>query len=391
MAKELRDAVIVAYGRSAVGKSGKKGVFRNTHPVEMGGTVIRGILDKIPQLDPALVEDVIVGCAKPMLEQAGNFARIIAMRAGLPHSACGQTVNRFCSSGLQTISTAANMIMTGQSECIIAGGCESMTCIPMGPGPGAVVEEEWVKEHEPGIYLPMGLTAENCAAKYNLTREEMEELAVESHKRAAEATENGLFKDQIIPVRGVDEEGNEIMVTVDQGIRKGTNMESLAKLKPCFKPDGIVTAATSSQTSDGAGFVVMMSAEKAKEVGLKPIARFVGFAVAGCDPSYMGLGPIYAVPKVMKLTGLTVADMDRVELNEAFAAQAIPCIRTLGFDLAKTNVNGGAMALGHPLGATGGILACKLLAELERCGGKYGLETMCIGGGQGAAAIFEML
>lgn len=390
MARELRDAVIVAYGRSAVGKSGKKGVFRNTHPVEMGGTVIKGILEKIPQLDPALVEDVIVGCAKPQAEQGGNMARIIAMRAGLPWSACGQTVNRFCSSGLQTISTAANMIMTGQSDCIIAGGCESMTAIPMGPA-GAPVREAWVEEHEPGIYLSMGLTAENVAADYHVTRQEMEELAVESHRRAAEATEKGLFKDQIIPVRGVDEEGNEITVTVDQGIRKGTSMESLAKLKPCFKDDGVVTAALASQTSDGAGFVVMMSAEKAKEVGLKPIARFVGFAVAGCDPSRMGLGPIYAVPKVLKVTGLKVEDMDRIELNEAFAAQAIPCIKTLGFDLAKTNVNGGAMALGHPLGATGGILTCKLLAELERCGGKYGMVTMCIGGGQGAAGIFEML
>ena len=239
--------------------------------------------------------------------------------------------------------------------------------------------------------MSMGLTAENVAEKYGVTREEMEALAYQSHMRAAAAQDAGKFDDEIIPVPGVDVDGNPILFFKDQGIRRTTTMESLAALKPCFKEDGIVTAATSSQTSDGAGFVVLMSREKAEELGIKPIARFVGFAVAGCEAAYMGLGPIYAVPKVMKQTGLTVDDMDVIELNEAFAAQAIPCMKELGMDPAKVNPNGGAMAMGHPMGATGAVLTCKALNELKRTGGKYALITMCIGGGMGAAGIYEML
>ena len=391
MNKEMKDAVIVAYGRSAVAKSGKKGALRNTHPVDYAGLVLKGVLDKIPQLDKAEIEDVIVGCSNPEGVQGNNMARVIAMRAGLPWDVPGQTINRFCSSGLQAIATAANMIMTGQSEVMVAGGVESMTAIPMNSGDTSKIADQWVMEHEPGIYMPMGITAENVAAKYNVTREQMDAMAVESHKRAAAAQDAGKFDKEIIPLEGVDEAGNKIIFDKDQGIRRTTNMETLGNLKPAFKEDGVVTAGQSSQTSDGAGFVVLMSKEKAESLGIKPIAKFVAFAVAGVDPALMGIGPIKAVPKVMKLTGLTVDDMDVIELNEAFAAQAIPCKEALGFPDDKLNPNGGALALGHPLGATGAILTCKAISELERNGGKYGLITMCIGGGMGAAGIIEML
>lgn len=386
---QLHDAVVVAYGRSAVAKSGKKGALRSAHPVDYAGQVLDGVLRKIPQLDRTQIEDLIVGCAKPEGVQGFNMARVIALRAGLGWDVPGQTVNRFCSSGLQAISTAANMIMTGQAEIVAAGGVESMTAIPMGSDPA--FRDKWVEDHEPGAYMPMGITAENVAERYHVSRSEMDEFAVESHRKAAAAQASGKFDEEIIPVDGVDVEGNPIVFDRDQGIRPDSNVETLAGLKPAFREDGSVTAGQSSQTSDGAGFVILMSREKAGELGLRPQARFVAFSVAGVDPSIMGIGPMKAIPKVMKLNGLTPEDMDVIELNEAFAAQAIPCIRDLKLPKERVNVNGGAVALGHPLGATGAILTCKALSELERRGGRYALISMCIGGGMGAAGILERL
>jgi len=384
----LREAVIVAYGRSAVAKSGDKGYLRNIHPVDYAGLVLKGVLDKVPQLNKSDIEDVIVGCSKPERTQSANMGRIIALRAGLPYSVPAQTLCRFCSSGLQAISSAANMIMTGQSDIIVAGGVESMSTIPAGYDPSA--KNKWVEENEPGVYMSMGLTAENVAEQYGVTREEMDVFSLGSHMRAAAAQDTGIFDSEIIPVEGNDLEGNQMVFAKDQGIRK-SSMEKLAQLKTIFKEDGKVTAAQSSQTSDGAAFVVLMAKEKAEELGIKPIAKYIGFAVAGVDPSIMGIGPLEAIPKVMKITGLKIEDMDVIELNEAFAAQAIPCIKILGLDEAKVNPNGGAIALGHPLGATGAILTCKALNQLERINGKYALISMCIAGGQGAAGIFEKL
>lgn len=381
--------VVVAYGRSAIARSGKKGALRQMHPVELGGQVLAGVLKKVPQLEPSLIEDVVVGCAQQDLGQSYNLARQVASAAGLPHSVPAMSLNRFCSSGLQAIAVAAGQIESGMNEIMVAGGVESMTAVPMTYDLSAY-RSSYVKEHDPDQYMAMGLTAENVAARYGITREQMEALAVESHKRAAAAQDAGKFDEEIISLPGVDAEGNAIVFNKDQGIRRSTSMETLATLQPCFKQDGIVTAGTSSQTSDGAGFVVLMTPEKAKELGIRPIAKFIGFAAAGCEPGYMGEGPMYAVPKVMEKTGLTVDDMDIIELNEAFAAQAIPCMNKLGMDPAKVNPNGGALALGHPLGATGAFLTCKILSELKRRNGKYGLVTMCVGGGMGAAGIYEM-
>jgi acetyl-CoA acyltransferase len=387
--KTLNEAVIIAYGRAPIGKSGKKGAFRETHPVDLAGTVLSKVLAKIPQVDPKTLDDVIVACAKPEGVQGFNFARLIASRAACGWEVPGQTVNRFCASGLQAISTAANMIMTGQAEVIAAGGMESMTAIPMGSNPETRCK--WIEEQDPGQYLSMGLTAENVAARYGVTREAMDAFAVESHKKAARAVAEGRIKEEIVPIPGVDAEGNPILLSEDQGVRPDSSLESLAGLKPAFKEDGRVTAGQASQVSDGCGFVILTSAEKAAKLGVKALARFLGFAVAGVDPSIMGVGPIKAVPKIMALTGLSVDQMDVIELNEAFAAQAIPCIRELGLDPVKVNPNGGAIALGHPLGATGAILTCKAISELRRIGGKYGLITMCVGGGMGAAGILERL
>jgi acetyl-CoA acyltransferase len=384
----IKDVYVVAYGRSAIAKSGKKGALRNMHPVELGGKVLAGVLKKVPQLNTEDIDDVIVGCAQPEGKQGNQVSRLIALRAGLGHGVPAMTVNRFCSSGLQTIDIGATMIAAGQADVIVAGGVESMTAIPMF-GDITPIAESWLLENEPGAYMPMGMTAEKVAELYGITREEMDALAVESHRKAAAAQDAGKFDGEIIPLDGVDDNGNPIVFDKDQGIRRSTTMESLAQLKTVFKEDGVVTAGTASQTSDGAGFVVLMSKEKVEELGIKPIAKFIAYQVAGCDPSLMGLGPMFAVPKVMKLAGLSVDDMDVIEINEAFAAQAIPCIRKLKFDLKKVNPNGGAMALGHPLGATGAFLTCKALSELERINGKYALVTMCIGGGMGAAGIYE--
>ncbi len=390
MSKRLEHVVVVACGRSAIARSGKKGALRNMHPVDMGGLVLKGILERdLPNLPKELIEDVIVGCAQPDLKQGCNPARAIAIRAGLPYCVPGVQINRFCSSGLQAVAMAAAQIESGMNEILVAGGIESMTAVPANYDRTEFFDP-WILDNEPGVYLPMGITAENVAEKYNISREEMDAFAVESHRKAAAARAAGKFKDEIIPLEGVDADGNAIIFDQDQGIRENSDMETLAKLNPCFLEGGKVTAATSSQTSDGAAFVVLMSDTKAAELGIKPIARFIGFAAVGCDPAYMGEGPMYAVPKVMELTGMSVDEMDVIELNEAFAAQAIPCIRKLGLDPAKVNPNGGAIAMGHPMGATGAFLTCKALNELKRTGGKYALVTMCIGHGMGAAGIYEM-
>jgi len=383
---KAREAVIVAYGRTPLARA-YKGSFAATHPIEYSAQALKGVLERVPQLNTSDIEDVIVACATPDRYLTYNVGRLIAQRAGLPDCVPGQTINRFCSSGLQAIANAANAIMAGQMDIVVAGGVEMMTGISMN-----IAEEFKYAELEaqiPDTYLPMGLTAENVAARYNITREEMEEMAVQSHQRAAKAQEAGKFDEEIIPIIIKTDDGT-VTVKADEGVRPGTNMESLAGLKPCFKEDGVVTAATSSQMTDGAAFTVVMSREKAEELGCKPIARFVGFAVAGLEAGVMGLGPIVAVPKVMEKSGLSIKDMDVIELNEAFAAQAIACIKDLELPTEKINPNGGAMALGHPLGATGTILTCKALSELKRTNGKYALITMCIGGGMGAAGILEL-
>lgn len=389
MIKMLNSAVIVAYGRSAIARS-VKGSLKNTHPIDYASEILVGVLGQVPALDAKLIDDVVVGCAKPELSQRQNIGKLIALRAGLPYSVAAQTVNRFCASGLQSISIAANMIMTGQAEVVVAGGVESMTAVPyMGIGDPSF-KDKWLDENEPGSYISMGLTAENVAEMHHISREEMEEFALKSQEKAIRARDCGFLGKDIIPVTALDDGGGEFSFGQDECIRM-TSLEKMAALAPCFKENGVVTAATSSPTSDGAGMAVLMSEQKAEELGMKPLVRFVGFAVAGVDPSYMGLGPIAAVPKVMEKTGLTVGQMDVIELNEAFAAQALPCIRTLGFDMEKVNPNGGAIALGHPLGATGTILTCKAISQLERIGGRYGLITMCIGGGMGAAGIIERI
>ena len=386
-----REVVIVAYGRSAVCKS-KKGSFAGTHPIEYSAQVLKGVLDKIPQLDRADIEDVIMGCAVQHGTVSMNVAKNVVARAELPESVAGHTINRFCSSGLQAIATAAAAIAANQGDVIVAGGVESMTDT-YAPYPREFWDD-WVAENSPGIYMSMGITAENIVKKYGITREEMDQMAVESNAKAHKAQIEGKLAPSIIPVTVIDKDGNEKVVTEDEGIRPGTNMESLAGLKTCFIPKeegGTVTAATSSQTSDAAAFVVLMEAEKAKSLGIKPIAKLVSFAVAGCDPTMMGLGPINAVPKALARANKTIDDMDVIELNEAFAAQAIPCIRTLKMNPEKVNPYGGAMALGHPMGATGAFLTCKALDYLQDNDGKYGMVTMCIGGGMGAAGIFEMV
>jgi acetyl-CoA acyltransferase len=387
MTQQLHEAVVVAYGRSPLCKA-RKGSFANVHPVEFGAQTLKGVLAKVPQLKPEEIGDVIVGCAQPKGVQDTNMARLIVQRAQLPDCVTAMTVNRFCSSGLQTIATAANAIRCGEEDVMVAGGVESMSMVSMIPDPETF--DPWLNEHYPDAYISMGMTAENVAAQYHVSREDMDAMAVESHRRAIAAWDAGKFNDEIIPVTVPGPDGKEITVTRDEGMRP-TTLESLAGLKPCFKPDGVVTAATSSQMTDGAGFVVLMSREKAEALGVKPIARFVSFATGGVPAEVMGIGPIAAIPKVLKKTGLTADDMDVIELNEAFAAQALAVIRTLGLNMDKVNPWGGAMALGHPLGATGAILTCKMLDYLKQNNGRRGMVTMCIGGGMGAAGIYEML
>ncbi len=388
MQDQVRTPVIVAYGRSAIGKA-IKGSLAATHPVDFAAQVLRGVLQRVPAVDVGQIDDLIVGCAMPFGKQGINMARLIALKAGLPHAVPAQTVNRFCSSGLQTIASAANAIRAGEAEIIVAGGVEQMNQATM------LMEqndfEPALAARESGAYMTMGLTAENVAARYGITRQAMDAFAVESHRRAALAAEQGHFQDEIIPVEVTDAAGALRVFYTDECIRKGSSPEKLAELNPVFAKDGTVTAGNASQMSDGAAFVVLMSQEKADALGLKPVARFVGFTVAGVDPEVMGIGPIEAVPKLLRRLGLSLSDMDVIEINEAFAAQALACMGQLNMDAAKTNPNGGAIALGHPLGATGAILTCKMIGELARKGGRYGLVTMCIGGGMGAAAVFEKM
>lgn len=380
-----REAVIVAYGRSA-GCRAKKGSLANTHPVEYSAQVLRGVLNRVPQLKDDQVEDVILGCAFPEKQMGYNVARQVARRAGLPNSVPGQTICRFCSSGLQAIATAANAILAGQMDCVVAGGTEAMSYTYTAVHP-VEYQDAALSAYDEGTYMAMGETAERVADRYHITREQMDAMAVESHLKAAKAQKEGKLAPSIIPV--VNAEG--VTVTQDEGIRPNSSMETLGALKPAFRENGRVTAGTSSQLTDASAFVILMSSDMAKELRITPLARFVGFAVAGCEAEVMGLGPIYAVPKVMQKTGLTIDDMDVIEINEAFASQALACIQELNLPKEKINPYGGAMALGHPMGATAAILTEKALDYLKDNGGKYALITMCIGGGMGAAGVFERL
>jgi acetyl-CoA acyltransferase len=392
----MKEAVIVSIARTAVGKA-PRGTLRNTRPDDMAAAAIQEVLRRAPAIDPNEVEDVILGCAMPEAEQGNNVARVASLRAGLPVSCSAMTINRFCSSGLQAIAIASERIMAGFAEAVIAGGTETMSMIPMGgyhyaPNP-------YLMEHYPDAYLTMGLTAENLAQKYHLTRQQQDEFALRSHQRALAAIAEGKFKEEIVPLEVVEVNLNgkdkpqtrKIRFDTDEGPRADTSLDALANLKPAFHAHGTVTAGNASQMSDGAAAAAVMSAEKAKALGLKPLARFVSFAAAGCLPEEMGIGPVYAIPKALELAGLKLADIAVIELNEAFAAQALAVIKLAELDLERVNVNGGAIALGHPLGCTGAKLTATLLAELKRRSAKYGMVTMCVGGGMGAAGIFENL
>ncbi len=381
---QLQEAVLVAARRSAVGRAAK-GTLAQTRPDDIAIEVLRGTLDDLPGLPRDLVDDVVLGCAMPEAEQGLNVARVIGLQAGLPHTSSAQTINRFCSSGLQAIATCAERVMVGAIECAVAGGVESMSLVPMG-GNKAVLNHRVVTQ-APEVYISMGLTAENVAKRYEVSREDQDLFALASHQRATAAIAAGKFQQEIVPVTSA--QGKTF--AVDEGPRPDTSLEALAKLRAVFHTQGSVTAGNSSQMSDGAAMTVVMSHDRAKDLELAPIARFVGFAVAGVPPEVMGIGPIEAIPKVLKQTGLSLVDMDVIELNEAFASQSLAVIRTLGLDQTKVNVNGGAIALGHPLGCTGAKLTATALGELNRRGGRYAMVTMCIGGGMGAAGIFERM
>ncbi|MFP3387306.1 acetyl-CoA C-acetyltransferase [Brevibacillus sp. SIMBA_040] len=392
----MREAVIVAGARTAVGRA-KRGSLKDVHPVDLGAAVVCDLLRRVPQLDPADIEDVIMGTAVPEAEQGMNMARLVGLRAGLPSNVAGITINRFCSSGLQTIAYAAQQIMVGSSDVLVAGGVESMSLLPM-VGHKVALNPTLVKTM-PEAYMGMGHTAEEVAKRYDVTREAQDAFALTSHQRAVAAIAAGKFQDEIVPMtvkqHSFDAEGKlqvkERVFDKDEGARADTTMEALAKLRPVFHVQGSVTAGNSSQTSDGAAAVLVMSAEKAAELGVTPIAKFRSFTVGGVDPDIMGIGPIVAVPKALKLAGISIEDVDLFELNEAFASQAIAVIRELGLDPEKVNVNGGAIAMGHPMGCTGAKLTISILNELKRRGGKYGVVTMCVGGGMGAAGVFEMI
>lgn len=381
---QLKQAVIVASRRSAVGKA-PRGALRNTRPDDLGVEVLTKTLATVEGLPLDILDDVHIGSATPEAEQGLNVARMIGLGAGLPNSSSAVTVNRFCSSGLQTISSIAERIMVGAIDAGIGGGVESMSMIPMG-GHNALPSPSLVNTR-PDLYISMGLTAENVARRFEISREDQDKFALESHRRALAAIAEGRFKDEIVPVTTAEGTTFE----VDEGPRAGSTLEDLARLRAVFHIKGSVTAANSSQTSDGAAMSILMSADKAKELGITPIARFVGFAVAGVDPDVMGIGPIEAIPKVLKQCGLKKEDIDLFELNEAFASQSLAVIRTLGLDPEKVNPNGGAIALGHPLGCTGAKLTATLLSEMKRRQSRYGMVTMCIGGGMGAAGIFERM
>jgi acetyl-CoA acyltransferase len=392
----MRDAVIVSAVRTAVGKA-PKGTLKNTRPDEMGAAVIEEAVRRAEGLEKSEIEDVVMGCAMPEAEQGMNVARAAAIRAGLPVETSAMTINRFCSSGLQSIAMASDRIRAGGADVIVAGGLETMSLIPMG---GHIIRPNpYLVEHYPDFYLNMGLATENVARKYEVTREEQDAFALLSHQRAAAAQDAGKFDDEIVPLKVTFEELNErgkkttreVTFTKDEGVRRDTSEEGLAKLRPAFHAKGTITAGNASQMSDGAAAAVVMSDERARQLSLKPLARFVAYATAGCPPEEMGIGPVHAIPKVLKIAGLKLEEIDVIELNEAFAAQSLAVIRTLGLDPERVNVNGGAIALGHPLGCTGAKLTATILRELERRDGRYGMVTMCVGGGMGAAGIFERL
>jgi acetyl-CoA acyltransferase len=391
----MQDAVIVSAVRTAVGKA-PKGTLSVMRPDELAATAIKGAMERVPALEKSSIDDVILGCAMPEGEQGLNVARIASLRAGIPVEASAVTVNRFCSSGLQAIAYGAERIMLGQGRAAVAGGTESMSMVPMG-GNKVSPNPQLVSSY-PDVYLSTGLVAENHARESKISRTEQDEFALRSHQRAVSAIEKGHFKNEIVPltVRVVVPNGNkpsvkEIAFDTDEGPRRDTSLEALAKLKPAFHVSGTVTAGNSSQTSDGAAAVILTSADLAKERGLTPLARFVGYATAGVAPEYFGIGPVPAIRKVLKQTGLTLDQIDLIELNEAFAAQALACMKELKLDPEKVNVNGGAIALGHPLGCTGAKLTATLINELHRRKARYGMVTMCVGGGMGAAGIFERL
>ncbi|MDU0274900.1 thiolase family protein [Staphylococcus aureus] len=391
----MLEAYIVAYGRSAAAKA-KQGALFHERPDDVAAKVLQGVLKRIDgKFNKNMIEDVIVGTAFPEGLQGQNIARTIALRAGLSDTVPGQTVNRYCSSGLQTIAIAANQIMAGQGDILVAGGVELMSAVPMGGN--EPTNNPTLQYDDIGASYPMGLTAENVASQFDVSREDQDAYAVRSHQRAYDAQRDGRFKDEIIPIRVNSVEytnaGPKVHTNIfdqDEFIRPDTTMEALAKLRTVFKADGTVTAGTSAPLSDGAGFVVLMSGDKVKELGVTPIARFVGYKAVGVDPKIMGIGPAYAIPEVLSLSNLSVEDIDLIELNEAFASQTIASIKEVGLDISRTNVNGGAIALGHPLGATGAMLTARLLNEMgRRPDSRYGMVTMCIGVGMGAAAIFE--
>ncbi len=390
----MREAVIVSIVRTAIGRA-PRGTLRNTRPEHMGTTAVKEAINRAKGLDSAEIEDVILGCSFPEGEQGMNLGRIVALQSGLPDSVPGQTVNRFCSSGLQSITMAAERIMCGFADVIVAGGVESMSVVPMG-GNKLAPSPQLVEDHIEA-YIPMGITAEFVAQRFNISREDQDQFGLKSHQRAAAAIDEGRFKDEIVPLKVVEREvgpDNKIVekektFEVDEGVRPDTTLEALSKLRPAFQAGGAVTAGNSSQTSDGAAACVVMSAEKAEALGLKPIAVFRGFSVAGCPPEIMGIGPAVAIPKLMHQTGMKLEDIDLFELNEAFASQALYCIRELGLNEDIVNVNGGAIALGHPLGCTGTKLTATLLHEMGRRDYRFGVVSMCIGGGMGAAGLFE--
>jgi len=391
----MREVVIASSVRTPVGRA-FKGTLRATRPDELGAIAIQGALERVPQVDPAEIEDVILGCAMPEAEQGMNVARIASLRAGLPVNVSAMTINRFCSSGLQAIAMAAERIMTGGAEIIVAGGTESMSMVPMmghkiSPNP-------WLVDHYPDAYLSMGLTAERVAQRLGITRETADEFSLRSHQKALAALAAGRFEDEIVPVpvsfvtpNGSKPKRQELVFKADEGPRPDTSVAALGALKAAFHAKGTVTAGNSSQMSDGAAAAVVMSAERAKALGIKPLARYVSFATAGYKPEEMGLGPVFAIPKALKLAGLKLSDIDVIELNEAFAAQALGVIREAGLDPERVNPNGGAIALGHPLGCTGAKLTATIIRELKRRNARYGMVTMCVGGGMGAAGIFENL
>ncbi|PAU95881.1 acetyl-CoA C-acyltransferase [Aliifodinibius salipaludis] len=391
-----KEAVIVAAARTPTGKA-NKGSLRFTAPDTLGGEVIKNLLQRAPNLQPEQVDDVIMGCAFPEAAQGLNIARQAAALGGLPPSVPAATMNRFCSSGLQTIAQAAERIMVGGADVIIAGGVESMSLVPMG-GYVSRLNADLVDNY-PEIYINMGLTAENVADKYDVSREDQDAFAYRSHQRALKAWDEGYFEDQIVPIEVKEKkvtadgevEETEFIFDTDEGPRSDTSEEILAKLNPAFKQGGSVTAGNSSQMNDAAAAVIVMSREKADELGLKPIAKYHGFSVAGVPPEIMGIGPVEAVPKVLKQTGFDLENIDLIELNEAFAAQSLAVIRELGLDEEIVNINGGAIAMGHPLGCTGAKLTTQILHDLQRLDKQFGMVTMCVGGGMGAAGIFENL